>query len=137
MTVCKAKILPATVLFVASVLVAGFATAQAPAPAAAPPPVQKDANAGARAAEKAQMEALGRKYKTAAELFAALKSQAHGGKPITWQTMPDWNGVYTRTKGGTAYDPDGPPQGYTPLAKFTPKYKAMLDKSRSEEHTSE
>ena len=129
MTVCKAKILPATMLFVASVLVAGFATAQAPAPAAAPASVQKAANAGARAAEKAQMEALGRKYKTAAELFAALKSQAHGGKPVTWQTMPDWNGVYTRTKGGTAYDPDGPPQGYTPLAKFTPKYKAMLDKS--------
>jgi hypothetical protein len=125
MTVCKARILPATLLFVVSIFVSGFATSQAPAPA----PVQKDANAGARAAEKAQMEALGRKYKTATELFEALRSQAHGGKPMTWQAVPDWNGVYTRTKGGTAYDPDGPPQGYAPLAKFTPKYQAMLAKS--------
>ncbi len=75
------------------------------------------------------MEALGRKYKTAAALFEALRSEAHGGKPVTWQTMPDWSGVYSRTKGGTAFDPDGPAQGKTPLAKFTPEYKAILDKS--------
>jgi hypothetical protein len=123
MTVCKSNVHSAAVLLVAAALVTGFVSAQAPAP------VQKNANAGARAAEKAQMEALGRKYKTATELFEALRKQANGGKPVNWQTIPDWAGVYTRTKGGTAFDPDGPPQGQTPLAKFTPEYKAKLDKS--------
>jgi hypothetical protein len=124
MTVCKSTVRSAMVLLLGVALGAPLALAQAPAPA----PVQKDANAGAIAAEKVKMEELGRKYKTATELFEALKKQANGGKPLTWQSAPDWRGIYTRTKGGTAFDPDGPPQGQTPLAKFTPEYKAKLTK---------
>jgi len=111
-------------------LVAGLAlaTTLAAAQAATQEPGKKDPNAAARAAEKTRMEALGLKYKTAWELYTALKERAHGGQPLTWQHIPDWEGIYTRTKGGTAFDPDGPPQGEPPLAKFTPKYKEKLAK---------
>jgi len=112
-------------------LIAGWALAGALALAQAPTkePAKKDPNAAALAAEKTRLTALGLKYKTAWGLFSALKEQAHGGKPITNQTIPDWEGIYTRTKGGTAFDPDGPEQGETPLGHFTPEYKAKLDKS--------
>jgi hypothetical protein len=123
--VLKSVSRPATVLIAALAFAASVASAQAQAPAA----VQKDVKDGALTAEKAKMEAMGRKYKTATELFEALKKQANGGKPITWEHVPDWGGIFVRTKGGTAFDPDGPPQGETPLAKFTPEYEAMLDKS--------
>lgn len=78
------------------------------------------------AAERQRMKQLGLKYETAWDLYQALKKEAGGGQPMTWETMPDWRGIYTRTKGGTTFDPDGPPQGELPTAKFTPKYHAML-----------
>jgi hypothetical protein len=78
------------------------------------------------AAERQKMKELGLQYKTAWDLFSALKEREKGGKPLTWQNTPDWGGVYARTKGGTAFDPDGPPQGEPPSAKFTPKYHAQM-----------
>jgi hypothetical protein len=78
------------------------------------------------AAERQRMKELGLKYETGWDLYQALKKEAGGGQPVTWETMPDWRGIYTRTKGGTTFDPDGPPQGELPTAKFTPKYHAML-----------
>src|SRR6185437_3536587 len=60
----------------------------------------------AQLANHQEMDQLGLKYKTAWDLFQALKQQAHGGTPITDTTMPDWSGIYVRTKGGTAFDPD-------------------------------
>ena len=120
MSSCNSNARRTALLLLVSLFLAALAVAQAPA--------QKQADKAALAAEKAQMEELGRKYKTATELFEALRAQAHGGKLLTVQTMPDWSGVYTRTKGGTAFDPDGPPQGKPPLAKFTPEYKAMMVK---------
>ena len=82
------------------------------------------------AAERQKMKELGLKYATAWDLYQALKEQAHGGTPLTPATMPDWTGIRTRTKGGTAYDPDGPPQGEIPsTAKFTPEYEAKMLKT--------
>jgi hypothetical protein len=107
-------------LVAASTVLSAVSLAQAPA--------QKEADKAALAAEKVKMEEMGRKYKTATELFEALKAEAHGGKPLTVTNMPDWSGIYTRTKGGTAFDPDGPAQGKAPLAKFTPEYQKMMEK---------
>ena len=125
MTARNTSIRSGVLLLVGWALSATLAAAQAPTRE----PAKKEPNAAALAAEKTRMEALAHKYKTAWALYTALKEQAHGGQPMTWQHIPDWEGLYGRTKGGTAFDPDGPPQGETPLAKFTPEYQAMLDKS--------
>ncbi len=81
-------------------------------------------------AERQKMKELGLQFDSAWDLYMHLKKEANGGTPLTWQTVPDWTGVYTRTKGGTAYDPDGPPQGEPPsTAKFTPEYHAKMMKT--------
>ncbi|HLF29536.1 MAG TPA: hypothetical protein VI566_00760, partial [Xanthomonadales bacterium] len=81
-------------------------------------------------AERQKMKELGLRYDSAWALYQALKEQAHGGQKLTWQHIPDWSGVYTRTKGGTTFDPDGPPQGEVPsTAHFTPEYEAKMLKT--------
>jgi hypothetical protein len=75
--------------------------------------------------EIARMEALGLQHGSAWELYQALEKKANGGKPLSWRNVPDWSGVYTRTKGGTVFDPEGPPQGeYPATAEFTPEFHA-------------
>ncbi len=82
------------------------------------------------AAERQEMKELGLQYESAWALYSALKEEADGGQRLTWRDVPDWGGEYTRTKGGTAYDPDGPPQGEIPTtAKFTPEYHARMMKT--------
>lgn len=82
------------------------------------------------AEEIERMRALGLQYETAWDLYQALEEKANGGEPLSGRNMPDWRGVYTRTKGGTAFDPDGPPQGeYPSTAKFTPEFKARTIKA--------
>jgi hypothetical protein len=82
------------------------------------------------AAERQEMKELGLKYDSAWALYQALKEEAGGGQRLTWQNVPDWGGEYGRTKGGTAHDPDGPPQfDELPTAKFTPEYHARLMKT--------
>jgi hypothetical protein len=68
---------------------------------------------------------LGRQHKTAAELYAALKSRASGGQRLAWSGLPDWTGVYTRGRGGITFDPDQRP-GEPPTAKLTPEYHARM-----------
>jgi hypothetical protein len=76
------------------------------------------------------MIALGRQHPTAWSLYEALKKQANGGRRLDPAKLPDWTGVYTRTKGGTAFDPDGPEQGEMPTtAKWTPEYRAKAEKA--------
>jgi hypothetical protein len=82
----------------------------------------------AQLADHAAMNDLGLKHKTAWGLFQALKAAAHGGQPISWTDKPDWSGIYTRSKGGLRFDPDGPAIG-SPTAKFTPKYAAELQQT--------
>ena len=72
-----------------------------------------------------RMIELGRQHKTAAELYAALKSQARGGQRLAWAGLPDWTGVYTRGRGGITFDPDQPPGGLPP-AKLTPEYHEKM-----------
>lgn len=82
------------------------------------------------AAERQKMKELGLKYDSAWALYQALKKEANGGETLTWDKVPNWSGERTRTKGGTAYDPDGPPQGEPPsTAKFTPEYHARMMKT--------
>jgi hypothetical protein len=90
--------------------------------AAAPP---RDAAAQDAAAEKARMAQLGRQHGTAADLYAALVSEARGGRRLAWDALPDWRGVYTRARGGITFDPDQPPGG-RPTARLTPEYQAKL-----------
>lgn len=91
-------------------------------------------------AERQKMKELGLQYDSAWALYTALKEQANGGQKLTWQNTPNWSGVATRTKGGTAYDPDGPPQGEVPsTAKFTPEYhermmKTVIDRANGIEY---
>ncbi len=102
----------------------GPAEGQAPAAAATarPSPTPEQ-----HAAHRAEMIALGNQFKTATELYDHLKAQAKGGQQnIAWDKIPDWKGVYSRSKGGTAFDPDGPAQGEVPTGKFTPEYQAKL-----------
>src|SRR5215475_10609274 len=64
-------------------------------PAAAPAASSAPATEG-HAAEKQRMTNLGIEHKTARALYDYLKQQAQGGKPLSWQTVPDWTGVWTR-----------------------------------------
>ena len=77
--------------------------------------------------DKAQMTALGLKYKTAADLYRALKDQARGVHRLDWNHLPDWRGIYSRARGGITFDPDQPPGGL-PTAKLTPEYQARMMK---------
>jgi hypothetical protein len=80
--------------------------------------------------ERQEMIELGLQHDTAWDLYLALVEKEGGGQPMTWENMPDWTGVYGRTKGGLAFDPDDPTQGYEmPAAKFTPEYHARLVKA--------
>ncbi len=96
---------------------------QPPAAGAAPAP------AGARAAEKQRMTNLGIEHKTARALYDYLKQQAHGGKALSWQTVPDWLGVWTREASPFFWDPDQGSPTALPTAKLTPEYsKRLMDK---------
>ena len=83
------------------------------------------------AAKKAELQALGERFETSDALYAKLKADAHGGKPITWAQLGegafDWSGVYTRTKGGLQYDPDLGPTAGPASAQLTPEGQKVVD----------
>ncbi len=99
-----------------STILCGFIVFASPAA-----PAQEDA----AAAEKQAMTAKGLQYVTAWELYLALKEEANGGQTLTWTTLPDWSGVFTRTRGGLNFDPDQPADSL-PTAKLTPEYHAAM-----------
>ena len=77
---------------------------------------------------KEQNAELGRKHKTAAELYQALRDEAKGGQPLATGAVPDWTGVYSRPADkGFTFDPDQPAGGL-PTAKLTPEYRAKMMK---------
>ena len=80
----------------------------------------------APSAEKQKMIDLGIAHKTARGLYDYLKQQAGGGKPLTWQTIPDWTGLWTREASPFFWDPDQTSNTQLPTAKMTPEYKKML-----------
>ena len=79
-------------------------------------------------AERQKMKELGLQYDSAWALYQALVKKANGGQALTWKNIPDWEGVYGRTKGGITFDPDGPPMGEPPTAKFTPEFHKRMMK---------
>lgn len=80
----------------------------------------------APSAEKQKMIDLGVEHKTARGLYDYFKQQAKGGTPLTWRTVPDWTGIWTREASPFFWDPDQTSMTQLPTAKMTPKYKQML-----------
>lgn len=70
-----------------------------------------------------RMHQTGLKYTSAADLYAALKTAAGGGKVSPpFAQLPDWSGLWTTAGGGTFFG--AAPGGATP--KVTPQVAAML-----------
>ncbi len=81
-------------------------------------------------ATKAALQTFGERFDTSEALYDALKQEAGGGKPLTWQQMSepafDWSGIFTRTKGGLHFDPDLAPESGPASAKLTPAGQLAL-----------
>jgi len=74
-------------------------------------------------AEFRRMLDMGVKYRTALDLYAALKTAAGGGKVSPpYSQLPDWSGLWTAAGGGSFFDPG--PGGVAP--KLTPMAAAMV-----------
>ncbi|OLD57314.1 MAG: hypothetical protein AUI54_03210 [Acidobacteria bacterium 13_1_40CM_2_56_5] len=70
---------------------------------------------------------MGPKYGTALELYAALKSAAHGGlQSPPFARLPDWSGLWTASGGGSFFGLG--PTGVSP--KLTPAAAAALNKGK-------
>jgi hypothetical protein len=105
-------------------------TVSACAPQATPPP-QSTASSGSSElvpAERDAKIALGLKYQTAADLYAALKAKANGGRPLSPDDMPDWSGFWQRV-GPPFFDPSQSRDELT-TAKLKPDALAELKHRR-------
>src|SRR5262245_8426181 len=103
----------AATLVAAAVLVAAASAQQAQTPAAPSP-------------EKQRMIDLGIEQKTARALYDHFRSQANGGQPLTWRTVPDWAGIWTREASPFFWDPDQGSMTALPTAKLTPEHQKLL-----------
>ena len=65
---------------------------------------------------------LGIEHKTARALYDHFKQEAHGGQALTWRTIPDWTGIWTREAAPFFWDPDQTSMTELPTAKLTPDY---------------
>ena len=74
-----------------------------------------------------QMFEMGLKYKTASELYTALKTAAHGGQQSPpFAQLPDWSGLWMASGGGSFFG--RAPTGISP--KLTSAAAAALQKGR-------
>ena len=104
----------------ALVAVFGLAAAEAFADRVAPPPPS---------AEKQAQIDLGKQYESAWGLYQHFLTEAHGGQELTWQTVPDWSGVWTLDGNIFFFDQDQRDMNALPTAKLTPEYAPkLLDK---------
>jgi len=55
---------------------------------------------------KAKLQSLGEQFPTSEALFEHLRKEASDGTSLDPAALPDWRGVWTRTKGGLSFDPD-------------------------------
>ncbi len=80
------------------------------------------------AASREDMVALGKRFNSAEELYQYLQQQAGSNTGLTWQTLPDWRGVYSMDlrQTGLAYDTSQAP-GQLPPAKLIPEQQAILE----------
>jgi len=82
-------------------------------------------NGGQSPAEFRRMLDMGIKHRTAAELYQALKTEAHGGRQSPpYDQLPDWTGLWTIAGGGSFFDPG--PGGIMP--KLKPAAAAVVQK---------
>ena len=82
-------------------------------------------NARQPPAESQRMLDKGTKYRTAGELYEALKAEAHGGKQSpSFDPLPDWSGLWTAAGGNAFFEPG--PGGIAP--KLTPPAAAAVKK---------
>ncbi|HZL94010.1 MAG TPA: hypothetical protein VFB99_10210 [Vicinamibacterales bacterium] len=77
-------------------------------------------------AEKQRMINLGIEQKTARALYEHFKQDANGGQPLTWRTVPDWTGIWTREASPFFWDPDQGSMDALPTAKLTPEHQRLL-----------
>jgi len=80
----------------------------------------------APSAEKQRMTALGVEHKTARALYEHFKQEANGGEALTWRSVPDWTGIWTREAGPFFWDPDQGSPTALPTAKLTPEHERLL-----------
>jgi hypothetical protein len=90
------------------------------------PPAINRAEAQRPRRVKEQNIALGREYKTADDLYHALRDQAEAGRRLDWAALPDWSGIYTRSPvPHFVFDPDQR-EGGLPSARLTPTFRAKM-----------
>jgi len=100
------------------VILIGLATAQSvTAQRPLPPPASP---------EKQAMINLGLEHETAWDLYQYFRQQANGGTALSWQSAPDWSGVWTREASPFFWDPDQASMEALPTAKLTPEYERRL-----------
>jgi hypothetical protein len=80
----------------------------------------------APSAEKQRMIDLGIEHGTARALYDHFKQEANGGQALTWRTVPDWTGIWTREASPFFWDPDQTSPTEPPTAKLTPEHQRLL-----------
>jgi hypothetical protein len=80
----------------------------------------------APSAEKQRMTALGVEHQTARALYDHFKKEANGGQALTWRSVPDWTGIWTREASPFFWDPDQGSPTALPTAKLTPEHERLL-----------
>ena len=80
----------------------------------------------APSAEKQRMTALGIEHKTARALYDHFKREANNGQALTWRSVPDWTGIWTREASPFFWDPDQTSPTALPTAKLTPEHERLL-----------
>jgi hypothetical protein len=80
----------------------------------------------APSAEKQRMIDLGIEHGTARALYDHFKQEAKGGQALTWRTVPDWTGIWTREASPFFWDPDQTSPTEPPTAKLTPEHQRLL-----------
>ena len=84
------------------------------------------AQAPAPTPEKQRMIDLGIRHGTARALYDYFKSEANGGQPLNWRSVPDWTGIWTREASPFFWDPDQESPTALPTAKLTPEHERLL-----------
>jgi hypothetical protein len=84
------------------------------------------AQAPAPSPEKQRMIDLGIQHGTARALYDHFKSEANGGQPLNWRSVPDWTGIWTREASPFFWDPDQESPTALPTAKLTPEHERLL-----------
>jgi hypothetical protein len=84
------------------------------------------AQAPAPTPEKQRMIDLGIQHGTARALYDHFKSEANGGQPLNWRSVPDWTGIWTREASPFFWDPDQESPTALPTAKLTPEHERLL-----------